>query len=258
MIAIVSPAKSLDFETTYSHITSTKPRLLKHTRKLVNILKKKKASEISQLMKISEKLANLNIERYQSFKETHTSEVSKPNILAFQGDVYKGIQADTFQLDDLNFAQKHLRVLSGLYGLLRPLDAIQPYRLEMGTRLNFDNFKTLYEYWDRTILDLLLADLKRQSDNIIVNLASNEYFKSIDKKDMPAKVIDIKFKDLNNGVYKVVSFYAKKARGLMARFMILNRINNPQKLKNFNLEGYYFDESTSSENKLTFKRDTIV
>ncbi len=254
MIAVVSPAKNLDFKTKYD-IPTTQPRLLECTNELIDVMRKRSVDDVKDLMSISRQLAGLNVHRYKQFEVEHTSENSQPSVFAFNGDVYQGLQAQTFDEEKLDFAQKHLRILSGLYGLLRPLDLIQPYRLEMGTKLAFDDYKTLYQYWDNTILDLLLSDLKDQGDDIIVNLASNEYFKSIDKKNIPARVIDVEFKDLKNDNYKIVSFYAKKARGLMSRYIIENAISDPQDLKGFDYKGYYYDDSESSESKLAFKRD---
>ncbi len=254
MIAIVSPAKSLDFETSIN-VSPTQPRLMECTNELIDILRTKEPSEIKELMSISDKLAELNVERYHQFESTHSRSNAKASMYAFQGDVYQGLKADTFDEGDLEFAQDHFRILSGLYGLLRPLDLIQPYRLEMGTKLAFDDYKTLYQYWDHTIVELLAKDLKAQGDGLLVNLASNEYFKSIDKKHPEIQVIDIEFKDFKNDQYKIVSFYAKKARGLMSRYFIQNRIENVEDLKDFNYEGYYFDPADSNEKKLAFKRD---
>lgn len=255
MIAVVSPAKNLDFKSKYD-VQTTQPRLLECTGELIDVMRTKSVDEVKDLMSISKQLAGLNVHRYKEFQMEHTVENSQPSVFAFNGDVYQGLQAQTFDEQKLEFAQKHLRILSGLYGLLRPLDLIQPYRLEMGTKLVFDDYKTLYQYWDNTILNLLLDDLKDQGDDIIVNLASNEYFKSIDKKDIPARIIDVEFKDWKSDKYKIVSFYAKKARGLMSRYMIANAITDPEDLKGFAYEGYYFDERESSENKLAFKRDS--
>jgi len=254
MIAVVSPAKNLDFKSEIN-FKGTQPRLTECTNELIEVMRKKSVDEVSELMSISRQLAGLNVHRYKNFEADHTDENSRPSALAFNGDVYQGLQAPSFDETKMEFAQKHLRILSGLYGLLRPLDLIQPYRLEMGTKLAFDDYKTLYQYWDRKILELLLGDLKEQGDDIILNLASNEYFKSVDKKDMPARVITVDFKDFKNGKYKVVSFYAKKARGLMSRFMIEHQITNPRDLRAFDYEGYYFDEENSTEDLLAFKRE---
>ncbi|MEM7297442.1 MAG: peroxide stress protein YaaA [Bacteroidota bacterium] len=254
MIAVVSPAKNLDFKTDFD-VKSTQPRLMECTMELIDVLRKKSVDEVKDLMSLSRQLAGLNVHRYKEFREEHTEENAKPSALAFNGDVYQGLKAETFDDQKMAFAQKHFRILSGLYGILRPLDLIQPYRLEMGTKLAFDDYKTLYQYWGNRILDLIIEDLKEQGDDIIVNLASNEYFKSIDKKDMPVRVIDVEFKHLKNDKYKIVSFYAKKARGMMSRFIIENQITNPADLRAFDYEGYYFDEAASSENFLAFKRE---
>jgi uncharacterized protein len=254
MIAVVSPAKSLDFETPFD-VKATKPRLLECTNELISVLKKKSPEDIKELMSISDNLAELNVSRYHSYKPTHSTSNSKPSVLAFQGDVYQGLKAETFDGSKMDFAQKHFRILSGLYGLLRPLDLIQPYRLEMGTRLAFDDYNTLYDYWGNKILNTLQKDLKAQGDDVIVNLASVEYFKSVDKKKMNAQVIDVEFKDFKSEKYKIVSFYAKKARGSMSRFMIENMINNVADLKAFDYDGYYLDDKASSERKLAFKRE---
>lgn len=254
MIAVVSPAKNLDFKSKHD-VPVTQPRLLDCTAQLIEVMRKKSVDEVKDLMSISKQLAGLNVHRFKEFQLEHNEENSRPAVLAFNGDVYQGLQAETFDEEKLEFAQRHLRILSGLYGLLRPLDLMQPYRLEMGTKLAFDDYKTLYQYWDDTILNLLLEDLKEQGDDIILNLASNEYFKSLDQNKIPVRVIDVEFKDLKNDKYKIISFYAKKARGLMSRFMIENAITNPEDLKAFDYKGYYFDESASTENKLAFKRD---
>ncbi len=254
MIAVVSPAKNLDYKSNYD-VASTQPRLLDCTMELIEVLRTKSVDEVKDLMSISGQLAGLNVDRYKEFQPEHTSENSRPAILAFNGDVYQGLQARTFDQKKLHFAQKHLRIISGLYGLLRPLDLMQPYRLEMGTKLAFDDYKTLYHYWNDTILNLLLEDLNEQGDDTILNLASNEYFKSLDQNKIPVRVIDVEFQDLKNGKYKIISFYAKKARGLMSRFMIENQITNPNDLSAFDYEGYYFDDNASTEGKLAFKRD---
>lgn len=254
MIAVVSPAKNLDFKSKYN-VQTTQPRLMECTTELIDVMRMRTVDDVKDLMSISRQLAGLNVHRFKQFEVEHTSENSQPSVFAFNGDVYQGLQAQTFDQEKLDFAQQHLRILSGLYGLLRPLDLIQPYRLEMGTKLAFDDYKTLYQYWDNTILKLLLEDLQEQGDDIIVNLASVEYFKSVDKKEVPARVIDVEFKDLKNEKYKIVAFYAKKARGLMSRYIIENGISNPEDLKGFDYKGYYYDDSESTENKFAFKRD---
>jgi len=253
MIAVVSPAKTLDFESPAKG-QPTQPRLLKLTNELIEVLRKKSPDDLKDLMSISDNLAELNANRYQTFTKSHNDKNAKPSIFAFQGDVYQGLQADSFGEAELSFAQRHFRILSGLYGLLRPMDLIQPYRLEMGTKLAFDDHKTLYEFWDDKILKLLLKDLKAQGDDVIVNLASNEYFKSVDKKGIKARIVDIEFKEFKNGEYKIISFFAKKARGLMSRYIIQNKLHEVEDLKNFSYEDYYFDEKGSSDDLLAFKR----
>ena len=253
MIAVVSPAKNLDFKTPHE-TAPTQPRLMECTQELIHVLRKKSVDEVKDLMSISKQLAGLNVHRYKQFEFEHTDENAKPAALAFNGDVYQGLQAETFDEKKMAFAQKHFRILSGLYGLLRPLDLIQPYRLEMGTKLAFDDYNTLYEYWGDKILDLLVSDLKEQGDDILVNLASNEYFTSVKRKEMPMTVIDVEFKDFKNEKYKIISFYAKKARGLMSRFIIENEISRVEDLKAFDYKGYFFDEKESTETKLAFKR----
>lgn len=254
MIAVVSPAKSLNFETPYTG-KFTNPRRLKKSSDLIEVLRKKEPVEIGNLMSISDKLAQLNVERYHSFEPNHNLGNAKPGLFAFQGDVYQGLDASTFEPGDVDFAQDHFRILSGLYGLLRPLDLIQPYRLEMGTRLAFDDYLTLYDFWAHQIAELINTDLKEQGDDILVNLASQEYWKSVDQNTLNARVIDVEFKDLKREEYKIISFYAKKARGLMSRYIIQHRITAVDDLKAFDLAGYFFDEKASTENQLCFKRN---
>ena len=254
MIAIVSPAKSLDFETPYSG-TFTTPRKLEKSAELIKVLRKKAPKEIGELMSISDKLSQLNVERYHAFERNHNLSNARPCIHAFQGDVYQGLGASSFEDTDIDFAQSHFRILSGLYGLLRPLDLIQPYRLEMGTKLGFDDHKTLYDFWSGQIAELINQDLRKQEDDILINLASQEYWKSVDRTTLKARVVDIEFKDLKGDQYKIISFYAKKARGLMSRYIIQHRLTNPEELKEFDLAGYFFDEEASTDNKLCFKRN---
>jgi cytoplasmic iron level regulating protein YaaA (DUF328/UPF0246 family) len=253
MIAIVSLAKSLDFEAPYDGDV-TQPRMLGDTSELIKVMKAKGEEELGKLMGISEQLAQLNVHRYQAFAHDHHQGNAKPAAYAFQGDVYQGLAVDDFDQGDQAFAQQHFRILSGLYGLLRPLDLIQPYRLEMGTKLAFDDHKTLYQYWGDRITKLLSDDLEGQGDNVLVNLASVEYFKAVKRKSFTGQLIDIEFKDFKNGQYKIISFFAKKARGMMARYIIKNRINQVEDLKGFNYEGYAFDQAGSTVTKLVFTR----
>ncbi|WP_456461957.1 peroxide stress protein YaaA [Reichenbachiella sp.] len=255
MIAVISPAKTLDFENNVEQESFTTPRFSTQTNRLIRELRLKKAADIQQLMGVSENIAQLNVKRYKDYRREHTLDNSKQSIHAFKGDVYIGLDVDQLDSSDLEFAQDHLRILSGLYGLLRPKDIIQPYRLEMGTSLQVGEHPTLYKYWNDQIVKLVHKDLKEQGDQVIINLASNEYFKAIQRKTLKAQVIDVEFLDLKNDKYKVISFFAKKARGMMARYILKNRINDPELLKAFDYEGYYFDPQMSSENHLVFKRD---
>lgn len=253
MIAIVSPAKTLDFET-QNNFNHTLPRFQNEALKLINVLKEMSEQGIGELMSISDKLASLNVERYHHFKKKKNPVGSKQAIFAFQGDVYQGLKAETFSQKDIEFAQDHFRILSGLYGLLRPLDLIQPYRLEMGTKLQVNGSDNLYEFWNNKIVSQLNRDLKTQGDNILINLASNEYFKAVERKTLKARVIDIEFLDFNGGEYKFITFYAKKARGMMSRYIIKNQLKEVEHLQGFDYEGYLFDKNASEENKLVFKR----
>lgn len=253
MIAIVSPAKTLDFETENMH-KHTLPRFQNEALELIDVLKRKSESDISELMSISDKLATLNVERYHSFTKKKDPAQSKQAVFAFQGDVYQGLQAADFSEKELEFAQNHFRILSGLYGLLRPLDLIQPYRLEMGTKLKVNDSNNLYEFWEDKIVSQLNKDLKSQGDKIVVNLASNEYFKSVDKKKLKANVIDVDFLDFTSEKYKIVSFYAKKARGMMSHYIIKNQLKDVEHLRGFDYDGYIYDDNVSNDQKLVFKR----
>ena len=253
MIAVISPAKTLDFDSPVPYET-TQPRLKKYANELISVLKTKDVEEVQELMSLSEKLAILNVERYHHFRKAHTQHNSKAALFAFKGDVYVGMDAETMKESSVKFAQQHLRILSGLYGLLKPLDMIQPYRLEMGTKLAHAEYTNLYQYWGDTIVKLLLKDLKEQGDKTIVNLASQEYFKAVDRKSLKADVIDVEFLDYHKGEFKIISFFAKKARGMMARFLMDNEINSIEGLQEFHSEGYLFDPKRSSEKSLVFTR----
>ncbi|MDN5202432.1 peroxide stress protein YaaA [Fulvivirgaceae bacterium BMA10] len=254
MIAVISPAKTLDFESPCIEEHSL-PRFGKETLELVNVLRTKTSDDIRALMDVSENIAELNVERYRRFRAKKNPKSAKQSIFAFKGDVYIGLNAEALSEDDINYAQTHLRILSGLYGLLRPLDLIQAYRLEMGTKLAFDDYTTLYNYWSDKIVSAVQRDLKRQGDNILINLASNEYFKAINRNSLKAKVINVEFKDFKDDDHKVISFFAKRARGMMARFIIKNKINTVEGLQAFDYEGYYFDTDSSNERELVFKRE---
>lgn len=254
MLHVISPAKTLDFETPCDKEKSY-PRFQKETLELIGVLREKSPEEIQSLMDLSENLAELNTSRYKKFRKAKNSKAAKQAVYAFKGDVYVGLEAEELSDDDIQYAQGHLRILSGLYGILRPLDLIQPYRLEMGTRLAFDDYRTLYNYWADKIVAEVNKDLKKQGDKILINLASNEYFKAINRPSLKAKIINVDFLDLKNGKYKVISFFAKKARGLMSQYIIKNRINEVEELKAFDYEGYWFDTDASNETNLIFKRD---
>ena len=256
MIILLSPAKTLDYEESDIDISYTVPSLLSKSKILIENLKNKEATEISDLMNISEKLALLNSERYKSWKGLKkVSNNSKPAIFVFKGDVYQGLNIESFNKEDLEYSQNHLRLLSGLYGLLRPLDIIEPYRLEMGTKLKTNEGKNLYEFWDQRISDSIINDLKSLKSNTVINLASNEYFSSIKSIEKNTNIISPAFKDLSKGKYKIISFYAKKARGLMASWILKNKIEAGEDLVNFNLDGYSYSEENSSQNSPVFLRD---
>ena len=250
MLAIISPSKTQNFEPTEIQ-NFTQTRQIDDSQILVDILKDKTQTQISELMSISEKLSKLNYERFQNFKTPLTQNNAKQALLAFKGDVYNGIDAPSLSKQDLEFAQSHVRMLSGLYGVIRPLDLIAPYRLEMGTKLANLRGKNLYEFWGDRISQVLNQD---ESD-VIINLASNEYFKGVDKKALKAKIINIAFKENKNGAYKVIGIYAKRARGLMVRYMIEKRLKNPDQLKVFDTEGYRFRQSLSDDKTWVFTRD---
>jgi cytoplasmic iron level regulating protein YaaA (DUF328/UPF0246 family) len=253
MITLLSPAKTLDYSQDGKY-GNTESRLLDNSFKLVDVLKKKSSGKLQKLMNVSKNIADLNVERFQEFREEFTTENSKPAVLAFKGDVYLGLEADTFTKEEMDFAQDHLRILSGLYGLLRPLDLMQPYRLEMGTSLRTSRGKNLYEFWKNRITDLLNDDLANHENKTVVNLASNEYFKAINKKKLDGQLLSINFKEERDGDLKFISFNAKKARGFMAKFIVNHKLDNPNDLKGFDTEGYYFSQDHSSENDWLFIR----
>ena len=254
MLITISPAKTLDFTDLGRCQKSSTPDFLKESRQLIKATRKLSPDELSELMAISQKLALLNYQRYREWKTPFTLRNAKQALLAFKGDVYEGMSAQSFADDDLAFAQEHLRILSGLYGVLRPLDLIQPYRLEMGTRLKTDRGANLYEFWGDKITKSLNTTL-RQQDNVLINLASNEYFKSVITKKLDARIITPEFKDAKSGHYKVISFYAKKARGLMSAFIIKNRLQQPEDIQSYDECGYSYNESLSSPDKWVFTRE---
>jgi cytoplasmic iron level regulating protein YaaA (DUF328/UPF0246 family) len=255
MLIVVSPAKNLDYQTPPHTNTFTQPELLDDAQLLIETCKQLTPAEIGSLMKISDKLADLNAGRYQTWSQPFTSDNAKQAVLAFNGDVYTGLDANSLSADDLNFAQQHMRILSGLYGLLKPLDLMQPYRLEMGTKLKNDRGDNLYQFWGDKITQHLNHALQAQGDDVLINLASNEYFKSVNKKKLAGNIIDVQFKDAKNGQYKVISFFAKKARGMMARYIIENRLETVEQLTKFDIAGYYYSEQQSSDCELVFLRE---
>lgn len=238
MLTLISPAKTLDLSTTEIHLSS-QPDFQKETMELVSIMKRKTKEELVRLMDISDKLAELNEERYQNFKKTFEPNHAKQALLAFKGDVYTKIDVDNYSEEDFKFAQEHLRILSGLYGLLKPMDLIQPYRLEMGIRLENKKGKNLYEFWGQRIAKAINEVAKREP---IINLASQEYFKAVDTKILKSKLISPVFKEYRNGKYQIIGLFAKQARGMMTDFIVKNRINDPERLKTFNEGKYEFKE----------------
>ncbi|MFQ3786715.1 peroxide stress protein YaaA [Halomonas sp. A29] len=277
MLSVISPAKTLDFETpatTDIHSQPdflarsqqldfetpattdihSQPDFLARSQQLITILRDYSPQQLSELMGISDKLAGLNTARFAEWRPPFSVDNAKPAAQAFQGDVYMGLEAATFSNDDNAFAQQHLRILSGLYGLLRPLDLIQPYRLEMGTWLPNPAGKDLYAFWQDSLSEALDRAIADSGSKVLVNLASNEYFKAIDAKRLDARVITPVFKDEKNGKFKIISFYAKKARGLMAAWMIRQRLDDPERLKEFDVAGYAFNPAMSEGDTWVFSR----
>lgn len=255
MLMVISPAKTLDYETKPATERFTQPEHLDHAQELIAQLRDFTPAQIAELMHLSDKLAGLNAARFGSWHPDFTPENAKQALLAFKGDVYTGLNAEDFSDADFDFAQAHLRMLSGLYGVLRPLDLMQPYRLEMGTKLTNARGKDLYAFWGERISGWLNQALADQGDDVLLNLASNEYFGAVKRKALNARIIDTEFKDLKNGQYKIISFYAKKARGLMARYVIKERLTNPEGLKDFSYQGYRYCAEQSKTNSLVFLRD---
>ncbi|MGC7560511.1 peroxide stress protein YaaA [Pasteurella sp. PK-2025] len=255
MLAIISPAKTLDFESAVPNFEFSQPQLTDYSEQLIEVCRQLSPAEVGSLMSISDKLAGLNVARFAAWQKQHDAENARAAIYAFKGDVYTGLDVERLSKEDVLFAQQHLRMLSGLYGLLKPLDFMQPYRLEMGTKLANPKGKDLYAFWGNVITEHLQKALDEQGDKILVNLASDEYYKSVKENQLDATIIKPVFLDNKNGKYKVISFYAKKARGLMCRYMIQNRLSHIDQLKDFDLGGYWFDETLSTATELVFKRD---
>lgn len=256
MLFLLSPAKSLDFDPPAFEVPHSQPLFVPQARELIDLLRQKSPQEIASLMSLSDSLAGLNVARYQAWRPKFTAKNAKQAVLAFNGDVYDGLDAKTLTPDDLAWAQHHVCILSGLYGVLRPLDYMQPYRLEMGTRLANPGGKDLYQFWGSQIADYLNTRLAADTTPVIINLASQEYFKAVDQKALKARVVECVFEDCKDGKYKIISFYAKRARGLMARFATTRRLSLPEQLKGFDLDGYAFDSSVSEPQRLVFRRQT--
>ena len=250
MLILISPAKTLDYSNP-NFKEYTDPDFKSDVQALVRVMKKKSAEEISELMDVSDNLAALNEERYKTFQKEFTPENSKQALLAFKGDVYTRIEVDSYSKEDFEFAQSHLRILSGLYGLLKPLDLIQPYRLEMGTRLETTKGKNLYEYWDKKIAKGIN---EAAGGRPIVNLASQEYFKAVDLKTLKSPLVNIHFKEFKNGSYQVIGLFAKQARGMMTNYAIKNKLDDPTDLKLFNQDRYEFSTSLSTDSDWVFVR----
>ena len=256
MIAVLSPAKKLDYDSPLTTAEYTQPQMMAESEALIKKLKKFSARKIGKMMDISPALSDLNYGRFQDWEADFSPENARQAILAFKGDVYLGMQAETFSQKQLDFAQEHVRILSGLHGLLRPLDLMRPYRLEMGTKFAVTpKKKNLYAYWGTKIADQLNADLAASGDNTLLNLASGEYFKAIDKKALKGQVINVNFKDLKNGEYKAIFLWVKQARGMMTSYMVKHGITDVQDLKSFDTGGYMFNAPMSSDTEWTFTRD---
>ena len=255
MLFLLSPAKSLDYDSPLATSLGSQPLFVDQAKVLIEVLKKKTPDEVAELMSLSSNLADLNVARYKSWSTIFTPQNARPAILAFNGDVYEGLDASSLSEADLKWAQNHIAILSGLYGVLRPLDLMQPYRLEMGTKLANPSGKNLYAHWKETVAPYLNDCLAKSKDPVIVNLASEEYFKAVDVKALKARVLQCVFEDRKGDAWKVVSFYAKRARGLMARYAVNNRILHVDKLRDFDREGYCFAPEVSTEEKLVFRRE---
>ena len=255
MLTVISPAKTLDFDTPAGTRKKTQPQLLEQAAQLVDDARALAPEDIQGLMGVSEKIAHLNHQRFMNFTTPFTRENAKQSLLAFKGDVYVGLEAETLDSEQLDFAQDHLAILSGLYGVLRPLDLMQPYRLEMGLTFANRGGKNLYEFWGGEITRILQKGLKKSGSKVLVNLASNEYFRSVQAGDLDAEVITPVFKDLRGDKYKVISFFAKKARGRMARYIIEKGLNEADGLKRFRRDGYRFNKSESTARSWVFTRD---
>ena len=254
MLMVISPAKSLDYESPLKIESYSIPDYLENSAELIEIMKKKSLQDLVDIMHVSHKIAELNVERFKSWNMPFSPVNARQAILAFKGDVYKGLDPATLSEENFDYTQSNLRILSGLYGLLRPLDLIQPYRLEMGLKLNSKKTKTLYQFWGDKITNGLRTLLEEQEIPVLVNLASNEYFKSVNRNNLKCRLVTPEFKDFKNGKYKIIQFFAKKARGLMVRYAIDHSIINPEDLKNFDYDGYVFNSELSHSDNWVFSR----
>ena len=254
MLFLLSPAKSLDYTAPLPSHTPTAPLFVKQSQALIALLRTRSPQEIATLMSLSDKLAALNVARFEAWSTRATVKNARAAVLAFDGDVYDGLNARNLGEADLAWAQQHLCILSGLYGVLRPLDLMQPYRLEMGTRLDNPQGRSLYDYWGTQIADYLNQRLQADISPVLINLASQEYFKAVETKALKARVVDCVFEELRNGHYKIVSFSAKRARGMMARFAITNQLVQPEQLRAFDDDGYAWDGAASTPQRLVFRR----
>ncbi|NQY66828.1 MAG: peroxide stress protein YaaA [Flavobacteriales bacterium] len=258
MLSVISPAKRLDFSDANNIADSTNPMFIYESSDLVKKLRKYSAKQIGKLMSLNSDLSELNYDRYQNWSTTFNSENSKQAVLAFSGEVYRGMNASSFEKKDFDFAQDHLRILSGLHGVLRPLDLIHPYRLEMGTKLKVGRKNNLYEFWQEIVSNEISIQLDGHKNRILINLASNEYIKAVNLKSLDARVVTPVFKDWRNGEFKSIMTYAKVARGLMTGYIIKNRIEKAEGLKDFSINGYSYNKGMSSEDDFVFTRKEIL
>ncbi len=254
MLFLLSPAKSLDFETAPHIATATQPLFVRQSSQLIKVLREKTPAQLSELMSLSDALAGLNVARYQAWSPKFTAKNARPAVLAFNGDVYGGLDAKSLTAKELDWAQSHVCILSGLHGVLRPMDLMQPYRLEMGTRLSTARGNNLYQFWGAQIANYLNERAAADTSPVIVNLASEEYFRAVDLDALKARVVNCVFEDYKNGKYKIISFNAKRARGLMARYAIEKKIAAIRKLEGFSSAGYHFAPAVSAPDRLVFRR----
>lgn len=254
MLFLLSPAKSLDYETPLGDQPHTLPMFVPQSKELIAVLRTQSPQQIAELMSLSDKLSALNVARYLAWSPKATPKNARQAVLAFNGDVYDGLNAKSLTPDDLAWAQDHVCILSGLYGVLRPLDLMQPYRLEMGTRLANPGGKDLYQFWGTQIADYLNTRLQSDVSPVVINLASQEYFKAVDTKALKARVVECVFQDYSAGQYKIVSFFAKRARGLMARYAATHRLVQPEQLRAFDVDGYAWAAAESTPERLVFRR----